>query len=316
MGPLIEPLTTVLLPVDRLKAFERTIPFIAVLAAARGSQLRQLNLLHVVVASYFSKHISNVDIRAGKILSSDKIRRIREQHYTDRVNPLMETIRVVLEQNKLQLPLKVLIKDGEPVKVICAECEDNNYSTLVLGRRDYTMLEESLMGSITRGVLDRRIEASIYLIGEEIEHGEPVLSRCMIGVNDSDSSRRAVNEAALLLSGDPDAVDNIALVHVIDQDCYFADNGNRCQEILISGRKCLDEAENIVLAAGIDRSRCSKVILFGNPARVLIDKAAADSCTLFFIGRRERSKLAKVFLGSVCSDIVQRCRQTIVALVN
>ncbi|MBE0586139.1 MAG: universal stress protein [Desulfofustis sp.] len=58
------------------------------------------------------------------------------------------------------------------------------------------------------------------------------------------------------------------------------------------------------------------VIHFGQPGTVLVEEALDGDATMIFIGKRDRSRMAQLYLGSVCNDIVQNCRQRVLALVG
>jgi nucleotide-binding universal stress UspA family protein len=304
----ITPLTRMLVPVDGLEALERCIPVISQLAQAATWQ--QATLLHVVAGSFLSSHMSNIDVRAGQIMASETIQRLRRQHIAETVGPLMDQACSLLDTTGL--PLETRVKDGDPIKLIATTSQEGDYSTLIMSRRDPNSNRSIFMGSVTRGVIDRQIDATIYLVGEA---PTPVRAtpcrRCLIGVNDSATSRRAVAEAATLLSRSDAAVEECVLIHVVDQTGFLEHDGT--QE---TGHRFLEEARQTLIGAGLAESKIKSAIHFGQPGRILIQEAEAYGATMLFIGRRDRTKLAMVLLGSVCGEIVHYCKSQTVVLVS
>jgi nucleotide-binding universal stress UspA family protein len=83
-----------------------------------------------------------------------------------------------------------------------------------------------------------------------------------------------------------------------------------------TGNKYMREAEDLMVKGGVEKTKIVATLLFGKPGETLTEHAASFGATMCYIGRRDRSKIAEVLLGSVCGDFVQRCRGKTVVLVS
>ena len=118
----IKALSRLLLPVNDADLFCHTFPLIELVSRIMGGELEKLDLIHVIGGSFLSTRLNNIDFRAGHVLSSDLMQRLREQHYEDFVRPLLARVQELLSQNAGGLQAKVRVEDGDPVKKICSIC--------------------------------------------------------------------------------------------------------------------------------------------------------------------------------------------------
>ncbi|SDO64562.1 universal stress protein [Desulforhopalus singaporensis] len=311
----ISPLSRLLIPVKNIDLFRNTLPFLEMAARIMKEDLERIDLLHVVGGSFLTEHLNNIDIRAGHVLSSEVMQRLRDRHHQELVRPLLADIQALLDSSKVTLRGKIRVEDGDPVKKLCSVCEDEHYSTLVVSRRKKD--EGSEMDTVVSGVLHHYLNASVYVIGENgFPAGRSPAARIMIGVDGSQASHRAVREAALLLSRAASEVEEVALVNVRDPSCFFDDSGTNCQEASETGFNCIRDAERVLVEAGVDAAKIVPMLLFGRPGETLTTYASSFDATICFIGRRDRSNIARVLLGSVCGDMINHCRKTTLALVS
>jgi nucleotide-binding universal stress UspA family protein len=82
------------------------------------------------------------------------------------------------------------------------------------------------------------------------------------------------------------------------------------------GQKALEKAGNLLIDMGVDYRKIATVIHFGKPGTILAEEVLSSDATLIFIGRRDRSRTAQVFLGSVCTDMIQNCRERTIVLTS
>ncbi|MBL0381534.1 MAG: universal stress protein [Desulfofustis sp. PB-SRB1] len=105
-------------------------------------------------------------------------------------------------------------------------------------------------------------------------------------------------------------------MHVLDQSCYYEEDGKSCMQTSVAGQKALEEAATGLIDMASPSGKITAVIHFGRPGTVLAEEALACQATSIFIGRRDRSRLAQTFLGSVCLDIIQSCRERTLVLAS
>ena len=304
-----------LLPFDTLAAFSRVIPFAGVLYQTMGLSAEQVDLLHVIEGSFLSNHMDTIDISSGEVPTSADMKRLRKHHMANIVAPLLKQAETMVQAVTMDGASTVLIKDGDPVKIIGDICRGGGYSTLVMSRRDSQETAEKLTGSVVSGVLHRHVDTTTYLIGDEaLPSGVSPFSRCLIGIDGSPASKSAVSEAGHLLSRVNSEIERVYLVHVLDQSCYYDEDGISCMQASEMGQRALEEAGNLLINEGVKQEKITTVIHFGKPGTVLAEEAVDCDATLIFIGRRDRSRTAQVFLGSVCTDMIQNCRKRTIVL--
>ncbi len=312
-----EPFKTIMLPVDTLEAFTRVLPLARLLIDTMQVSAEQTQLLHVIAGSFLRDHMETIDIASGEVPSAEDMRRLRRIHVEQVVTPLLYQASDLLQSNTGDYSSDMLILDGDPVKRIVEVCRDKNYSTLIMSRRNRAEDSAKLTGSVVAGVLHRHVDATIYLVGDEpLPKEVSPFARCLIGIDGSTASKNAVREAGMLLSKAGQDVERVFLVHVLDQSCYYDEDGITCMEASEFGQKALEKAGNLLIDMGVDYRKIATVIHFGKPGTILAEEVLSSDATLIFIGRRDRSRTAQVFLGSVCTDMIQNCRERTIVLTS
>ena len=312
----ILPFSRLLLPVKDFELFCTTLPLVELFSRVMTTDIEKLDLLHVIGGSFLSTHLNNIDFRAGQILSSDLIPRLRTQHYDEFVRPLLAKVQQVLAKHGAELQAGVRVEDGDPATKIRLICEKENFSTLIMARRKKD--EEGFFSeTVLDDVINHYLDASVYIIGEKGFPGNtnPV-ARVMVGIDGSSTALGAAREAAILLTRAGKDVEKVCLVNVRDPSCFFGDTEKSCKEVSAAGYLHLKEAEAVLIKEGVDESKIKTMLLFGRPGETLTEYAKSFGATICFIGRRDRSKISEVLLGSNSRDLVRRCRRTTVALVS
>jgi len=308
-----EPLSSILLPVDDDKTFGRAAELTGMILRSTNLQPRRMDLLHVVTGTFLGELMRGLDLNAGETPAPADMSELYRGHLNQTVFPLVKRCRELID-NEIGTGLaRTVVKDGDPVKIISATSK--NYSSLILNRRNLGDSSDKLIGSVVAGVLHRYTQATTYLVGDRLPMpGESPFSRCLIAVDESPASMNSVAEAGALLSRADEQVEQIYLVHVLDQSCYYDEDGENCMDASLTGQKALEDSGNLLVDLGVDRQKIKTVIHFGKPGTILAEEVESCDVTLVFLGRRDRSRLAQVFLGSVCTDIIQNCRDRTLVL--
>ena len=84
----------------------------------------------------------------------------------------------------------------------------------------------------------------------------------------------------------------------------------------LTGQRALEASGNLLVDLGVDRQKIKTVIHFGKPGTILAEEVQECDATLVFIGRRDRSRMAQVFPGSVCAELIQKCRDRTLVLAS
>ncbi len=309
-------LTRLLIPVKDYELFKNILPLVELMSGSMTDDLEKVDLLHVVGGSFMSTHLENIDFRAGRVLSSDLMQRLRDKHFQEIVNPLLSQIQELLQKSGVTLEAGVRVEDGDPVKKITSICDNEGYSTLIMSRRKGE--EKSIfIGTVLNGVVNRHLRASCYIVGEEgFATGVSPAARIMIGVDGSPACLRAVHEAARISGKASEVVEEISLVNVLEPSFLYEEGGIDCQKMSETGYQYMQRAEDILVKAGVAKSKIVATVLFGKPGETLTKHAQSFGATMCYVGRRNRSKIAEVLLGSVSGDFINRCRERTIVLVS
>ncbi len=312
-----EPLSTILLPVDDVDAYRRAVRLTGALLRAMQKTPRQIDLLHAVTGNFLGDLMRGLDLASGKTPAAEEMNELHKRHLATAVTPLLATCAELLELEVGQKPSSTIVQDGNPAKIISSVWEQSGYSSLVISRRNLPDISSKFIGSIAAGVLHRSIQGTIYLVGDRAPvETATLLSRCLIAVDDSPASMNSVAEAGVILARADEQVEQIFLVHVLDQSCYYDEEGESCMDASLTGQKALEASGNLLVALGVDRQKIKTVIHFGTPGAILAEEVRECDATLVFLGRRDRSKMAQMFLGSVCTEIIQHCQDRTLVLAS
>ena len=312
-----DPLSGILLPVEDIDAFRRAARVTGGLLRAMDQSPQQIDLLHVVTGTFLGELMRGLDLASGETPAAAEMNELRSRHLATAVAPMLETCSELLRLEMGREPSRSIIKDGNPARIINSVWEDHHYSSLVISRRNLAEQSDKLIGSIAAGVLHRSIQGTIYLVGDRAPiDTSSLLSRCLIAVDDSPASMNSVAEAGGILARANDRVDQIFLVHVLDQSCYYDEDGESCMDASLTGQKALEASGNLLVDLGVDRQKIKTVIHFGRPGTILAEEVHHCDATLVFLGRRDRSRMAQAFVGSVCTEIIQNCRDRTLVLAS
>ena len=312
-----EPLSGILLPVDDIDAFRRAARLSGGLLKAMGKVPRRIDLLHAVTGTFLGDLMRGLDLASGETPAAEEMNELRSRHLATAVRPLLDTCAELLNLEAGLKPTSTIVKDGNPAKIISSVWEQSDYSSLIISRRNLPDRSNKFIGSIAAGVLHRSIQGTIYLVGDRAPVESPTLmSRCLIAVDESPASMNSVAEAGFILARANQQVEQIFLVHVLDQSCYYDEDGESCMDASLTGQKALEASGNLLVDLGVERQKIKTVIHFGKPGAILAEEVRGCDATLVFLGRRDRSKMAQVFLGSVCTEIIQNCQDRTLVLAS
>ena len=312
-----DPLSSVLLPVDDFESFRHIIPIVGKLVEAVGDDLQRIDLLHVVTGTFLADLMRQIDFASGETPSAAEMKALHQQYIDYTVTPLMKQSREALQKETGSDSLQTIVRDGDPPKMINEMSRKQSYSTVIMNRRAQFQESAKLIGSVVAGVMHRHTESTIYLVGDgDVPHDEFLFARCLIAVDESPASMNGVAEAAKILSRVNEQIEQVYLVHVLDQSCYYDEEGLSCMDMSLTGQQALEMAGDLLIDSGVASEKIKTVIHFGNPGTVLAQEVKNCDATLGFLGRRDRSRMAQVFLGSVCTDIIQNCRDRTLVLAS
>jgi nucleotide-binding universal stress UspA family protein len=259
--------------------------------------------------------MTNVDFRVQNIISSKQFQNIRADHISRDIKPVLEKVKKELEQAGIEAPVEIMIKDGDPVTSIAQTANERNFSTLVLQRRDLSKVEELFVGSVSSGILHREFNGSIYLTPGKISTIDNLPKRFLIALDESKNSQATLEEAAILISGCAETIEKVVLIHILD----IAE----CTEALAGGKvpkdppdDLLDKAAVLIKEQGLAEGKIMQISCCGDPADTLVQEVKTQEIHIIFMGRRDRTALKELFMGSVSRKIIHYCGNQTIVLAN
>lgn len=143
------------------------------------------------------------------------------------------------------------------------------------------------------------------------------IPKILIAIDDSDNFRRVVKHIACLASQFEDKdISRITLLHVLHipdrarwvlEEEMHEDIVNKLEKIQKNRfNKIFEEAEDILEKHGIKKSKISRKTKTGDPAKEIIKEAKRGKYTTIVMGKRGRSRIAEIFVGSVTKTVIDR----------
>lgn len=308
-------LTSFLLPVNNMELFQGTAALVGSMSKVLGDRVKKMTLLRAMKGSYITNHMQNIDVRVDNVISSDLIRKLRQEHISATIEPELERAGALLKENGVTAPVDILIEDGNPADVIVDTANTGNYSTVVMQRRGLSTMEGMLMGSVTCRLLHRNLNASVYLTGTDPESRDCNTANILIALDGSTHSRAALDEAVVLL-GKCMQLEQVVLVSVTDAESYrqVLDGGEAPEKQNIA---LLDDAASMLESNGVPADKLVKVARYGKDAASALEEEIKNrKIDTVIMGRRGRGAVRELFIGSVSKKIIDCCPEQTIALVT
>jgi len=315
------PLTSILIPFDGSPAARLALDLAYRLAQAGGEAVQNLTLLRVIGGSYLSRHMQNVDLRVTRMDQMKEWQRIRSRYLEEEIYPLLAEAEQILRNLGVTTAIAPRVAEGRIGKEIIRLAKDEGFSTIIMGRRGLSPLKELLLGSVTQEVLAHAQGLTIFVLGQQLgSQPECPISPILIPVDGSEPSLGAVHQAAALAQAFSSYKPRLTLLHVVDvavlesriseginpgQLADFLDKHER--EFLAESREILREAD----LNGLWEEK----LLTGNPAQAIAQEAEDGHYALVMMGKKGRSALEKLLIGSVANGVLHRVSHPTVALV-
>lgn len=184
----------------------------------------------------------------------------------------------------------------------------NKLDAIVVGRRGITRMQDLLMGSVTRKLLEHSEVTPVWVVDENKD-----ADRILIAVDGSDGAMRAIDHVAFILRNNPDIT--ITLLHVRPKfGSYLSvnfDHPDEVLECLINDAEdnCLEtffgRAIKIFHDAGISRDQLNvlKVNCTVNVGKTIAQEIKKGQYGTLVVGRSGENK--SFFFGSVSKQLLE-----------
>lgn len=268
---------------------------------------------HVVVAAHFAsassrlleemdelRRLGTEEITLVDVLLSHHSETQDEVHRQD-AHRRLEEEKSVLEEAGFHVNAE--LRTGQPAHELSTIARAAHASLILVGSRGEGHFREFLRGST---VLQLIRKTSTPTLIEPVGSGSRRVSgrgfrSLLLGSDFSESCYEAERHAAELAG----SAEKIVLCHVLEDDVVDALGENAARA----------EAEKRLAALADqfanDRDRLLTRIEYGNPSRVLADVAEEEGSTMMIIGKRGRSPIRELMLGSTAQNVVRRATQSV-----
>jgi nucleotide-binding universal stress UspA family protein len=201
---------------------------------------------------------------------------------------------------------------------ILAVAEKNRYDAILLGRRGVSFLLDTFMGSVAASLVENSRVIPVWVVD-----GDVSADRIMLAADGSESSLRAVDHLAFMLSGN--SAVTITLLHVrpkVQDFCEidFEQDAASVEDVVAQGAKrCIDQfyahARKLFAEAGIAERQLEikTVDRLYNVAKTILTEAQTGKYGTVVIGRRGLEKSS--FLGSISRYVVNKISNAALWLV-
>lgn len=310
------PFPKILIPVDGSEDSTRAVQYAGCLGAFMGKSLSGVTLLRVLSGGYLSSHMANIDFRAENLIKSDAFKRLREEHVSQNINPMLDRAEKLLRDSGVEAPIEKMITDGDPANQVLKVAREGNFSTIIMARRGASESSGAYVGSVTNKVIHGATKQTVYIVGHQISGDKACpIPRLLIPVDGSSYSMKGVDHALCLATSLKGSIAGITLLRVINL-ALFMERLQGGSDPETETREILEQAKELFTKAGVPESLVSSKVRTGKPSDEIIKETLEGQYSLIVLGRKGRSSFKELILGGVSSTVLQRCNNPTIAIVS
>ncbi len=280
----------ILFPTDFSEYAAKTLDCIAGFPGARD-----VILLHVVRETISPRGGGEI---GGALFHEGRITLREEKHH--------------LESQGKNIRVRTEVKVASDIAgAIVQAAEENGVSLIVIGARGSSMVEEILLGSVSKAVV-RRSRISVLIMRHKITRGlkgktydmfcPMILSRVLCPVDFSLYSDNAVAR----LSVTP-GVGEVILLCVVSR-------GETDEEIKDYQRRAKQKIEKIRSGLAAQGIRARAIIKIGNPAPEIIRVAEEEDVSVIWMSSVGRGWFAELLLGSTADAVAVNAKRPVIII--
>lgn len=309
------PVTKILVPYDGSPSARNALTLAAHLAIAGRQAVTGVTVLQVIGGSYLARHVHNVDLRVARMDQDKDWQRIRQRYLEGEIQPRLAEAQKILADLGVKAPIEARIAEGKVSEEILRLARDENFSTIVMGRRGLSPLKALFLGSVTRSILSQVQGVTVYVAAQEAIFGTACpISPLLLPLDGSEYSLAAVRQAAALAQAFKPLQPSLTLFHVVDIDLVGLRLNEGTEVLVEEGEAHLAKARAILQAAGLEGFWQEKLVT-GEPAPAIVQEAEAGGYPLILMGSQGHSALGHLLVGSVTSSVVHTVTGAAVGVV-
>lgn len=309
------PVPRILLPIDGSENSIRAVRFAGYLASALKNDLLCITLLRVITGGFISQRLSYIDLMADIVGETDTFKKIKDEHIDKNIKPALDYAEKIFKDIGVRVEIEKVVAEGDAAKKIVEIADKKHCSTIIMAKRGISEIKGFFLGSVTNKVIHSVRNQNVYIVGQRIlEDSECPLPDILIPIDGSRYSLKGVEHVTRLVSR-IGSVKKITLLRVINLAVIM----ERLQggiEPMEEANKIFEEAKRVILNAGISENIIQPLIKVGIPAEEILKEADKGSYSLIVIGRKGRSAVKDLVLGSVSSVVIERSKNPTIAVIS
>lgn len=193
---------------------------------------------------------------------------------------------------------------------------EENFSMIVAGAPEHSMVGEVFLGGMSREVLQQARKPMLLVRILNDSHDESketeecnILEHILFATDFSENAKKAFEYVKKMVA---DGVKRVSLVHVLDKsiiDPYLMHREKEFREIDEARLKALKEILQSIGNATVDVQ-----LLYGSPSAEMIKFIEEQKISLVVMGTQGRGFIKQVFLGSVSHNIARRSAASVLLI--
>jgi nucleotide-binding universal stress UspA family protein len=291
----------------------RTAKYLATMPSFFNMQINLFNVFAGVPESYYDlrREPASLNATAG-LYSWEKLQRGQiEQHLQKCRNILLSA-----DYNPARVRTTIQKRHVGIARDIIAESK-KGYCAVILRRRGMGGLQGLILGSVALKLLNGIDSVPIIFAGRKTNH-----RRILIAFDGSENAMRAVDFVARTLGGFDYSVGLVTVLRKEAQperdpvtELYLQ---STVDDVEPEVRKSLNQAQELLVAAGFDGSDLTLEIVRGASSRAagIVEVADQGGFDTIVLGRRGLSRVQQFFAGRVSTKVLQIGRKHHVWIVN
>jgi nucleotide-binding universal stress UspA family protein len=194
-----------------------------------------------------------------------------------------------------EIPVKTLLRVGEPFETIVEAAEELNCTLIVVGVRGENPAKTILMGSTAARVIGfSNTDVLAVPLGSELG-----LEKVLVALDGSESSQKALSKALGLNRTYGSFLSFLSVADIPSQ--LYGLNAQVAGEMISEARQVLEPVRTIFEA---DNISFDFLIREGNPAEIINFTARQNTSGLVIIGSHGRTGVKRLLMGSVAERVI------------
>lgn len=198
--------------------------------------------------------------------------------------------------------VNVELRTGQPAHELSTIARARGADLILVGSRGESRFREFLRGSTVLQLIRKTTTPTLI---EPIGENRLVTGRgfrsLLLGTDFSESCFEAERHAAELARH----AEKIVLAHVLEDEVIEALGHEQARQQADTRMAALAEQFDTV------REHVVTHIETGNPSRTLMERAEEEGSTMVIVGKRGRSPIRELMIGSTAENVVRRARQSV-----